>query len=506
MLQAESSPGSAPFFPRSEQELLTSSATQLGQWIRARSISSAEVVETTIRRIEQVNPSLNAVVQTRFEEARAEAREVDERIARASSDEQLPPLLGVPCTIKEFFAVKGLPQTGGLVARRNTRSKQDAPVVARLRAAGAIVVGCTNVPEGGIWIETYNALYGRTNNPWDTRRTSGGSSGGEGAIVAAGGSPFGLGSDIGGSIRVPAAFNGCVGHKPSGRLVPNSGQFPAPSGAALAMLCAGPLVRRVADVMPLLRILAGPDAGDPVCRAMPLGDPESVQLDRMTVYVAPQNARFRASAMMERAVEDAARALERRGAKVVPFDVTKLKRGLEYWAGALSSGSNEDYAELLASGTGNPRIRPVLELIKAAFGRSNHTLPALAVALVGGAAGRLDGSAKRFVTAADAFRAELTELLGDNAVLLHPPFTRPAPRHHDVWRTPFDPAYTAIFNVMETPVTVVPVCFDRDGMPVGVQIIAAPGRDHVSVRAALAVEEHFGGWTMATPRGARASA
>ncbi len=493
-------PSAAPL--RSERDLLTAAAVDLAQWIKARTISSAEVVELAIRRIEQVNPSLNAVVHTRFEKARDEARETDRALARG---DDLGPFAGVPCTIKEFFAVEGAPQTGGLVARKNTLSMSDAPTVARLRQAGAIVVGLTNVPEGGIWIETYNALYGRTNNPWDTRRTSGGSSGGEGAIVAAGGSAFGLGSDIGGSIRLPAAFCGIVGHKPSGRLLPNGGQFPAPSGAALAMLCPGPMVRRVRDVMPLLSVLAGPDASDPYCAEMPLGDPATVSLEGLVVHVAKDNGRFRSSEAMQRAIDDAARALERRGARVVRFDEKKLSRGLEYWAATLASGVSEGYDELLASGTGKERISAARELVKGALGRSNHTLPALIVALLGSAMTKLGTkTTEDLARRAASFREEMRELLGDGGVLLHPPYTRVAPRHHDVWRTPFDAAYTALFNVLETPVTVVPVGFDAQGMPVAVQIIAAPGRDHVSVRAAQAVEDHFGGWTLSTPRGAHA--
>lgn len=486
---------------RSETDLLTASAVDLSRWLRAREVSSAELVDTTIRRIERVNPALNAVIHTRFEQARREAAAADERLAK---DPSPPPFLGVPCTIKEFFALEGAPQTGGLVARRGNISQADAPTVARLRAAGAIVVGTTNVPEGGIWLETFNAVYGRTNNPWDLRRTSGGSSGGEGAIIAAGGSPFGLGSDIGGSVRIPAAFCGIVGHKPSGRLLPNGGQFPAPSGEALAMLCPGPMVRRVRDVMPLLRVLAGPDPSDPVCVPMELGDPDSVDLRDLTVYVAPHNARFRAQPVMMQAVEDAARALERRGARLVPFDVSKLRRGLEYWAGALASSADESYDELLATGSGRERISIALELLKAGAGRSNHTLPALVVAAAGSIVGRFSGATQGLARAAAELRAEIAALLGDRGVLLHPPYTRPAPRHHAVWATPFDPAYTALFNVMETPVTAVPVGFDARGLPVGVQVIAAPGRDHVAVSAAQAIEDHFGGWMLATPPQARA--
>src|SRR5690606_20427369 len=193
----------------------------------------------------------------------------------------------------EFFAVEGLPQTGGLVARRGCVARSDAPVVRRLRDAGAIVLGGTNVPAGGLWMETENRLYGRTNKPWDLGRTPGGSSGGEGAAVACGGAAFGLGSDIGGSVRIPAAFCGTVGHKPTGRMVPNAGQFPAPEGEASAFLTPGPLARRVRDLMPLLRVLAGPDPGDPVTRPFELGDPSEVDLRGVTVIPLAEAGRVR---------------------------------------------------------------------------------------------------------------------------------------------------------------------------------------------------------------------
>ncbi len=479
----------------SDEDLLRAPAVELAARIRARKLSSAELVEATIARMLAVNPLLNAVVHTRLIEARAEARAVDEQVRRG---EPVGPLAGVPCTIKEFFAVTGAPQTAGLVARRGHVSQQDAPLVARLRAAGAIVIGTTNVPEGGIWGETYNALYGRTNNPRDLARTSGGSSGGEGAIVASGGSVFGLGSDIGGSVRIPAAFCGIVGHKPSGRLLPNGGQFPAPKGPALAMLCPGPMVRSVRDVMPLLRVMAGPDPSDPFCRAMPLGNPEELSLRDLVVHVARNNHRHTPRDVMVRAVDDAAHALARRGATVREFDVTKLARGLEIWAGALAQGADESYDRLLATGQKREKVPVMIELAKLALGRSHHTLPALAVAGLGGLVGRLGSSTERFARMGAELRAELDQLLGDRGVLLHPPYTRPAPRHHDMWRTPFDAAYTALFNVLETPVTVLPIHYDGD-LPVAVQVIAAPGRDHVSVRAALALEEEFGGFRLATP-------
>ncbi|MCO4746518.1 MAG: amidase, partial [Proteobacteria bacterium] len=182
--------------------LLDQSARQLAAGIRSREVSPLEVVDAHIARIEQVNGAINALAVDRFAAARAEAREAGELIAR-SDPRELPPLLGVPFTVKEFLAVSGMPQTGGLVRRRHHIASEDATTVARVRRAGAICLGVTNAAEAGLWSETTNRVYGRTRNPWDLRRTSGGSSGGSGALVAAGGVPFDLGADVGGSIRIP---------------------------------------------------------------------------------------------------------------------------------------------------------------------------------------------------------------------------------------------------------------------------------------------------------------
>ena len=174
--------------------------------------------------------------------------------------------------------MSGMPQTAGLVARRGHLAPEDAPTVARLRAAGAIPVGTTNTSELCMWLESNNQVYGRTSNPYDARRIVGGSSGGEGAIIGAGGSPFGLGSDVGGSIRMPAFFNGVFGHKPSSGLVPNTGQFPSPSGAreGRRYLVTGPLARSARDLPLLLSILAGPDGACDACEPMTLEDSANV--------------------------------------------------------------------------------------------------------------------------------------------------------------------------------------------------------------------------------------
>ncbi|NUO49540.1 MAG: amidase [Polyangiaceae bacterium] len=488
--------------PRTSQrvpstELSKRSLTELSRMLRARTISSLELVDACIARIEGVNPALNAVVATRFEAAREEARAADEALARGAD---VPVLHGVPCTVKDFLAVTGLPQTAGLVARKNAIAKSDAVLVQRLRKAGAIILGTTNIPEGGLYLETSNKLFGRTNNPWDLGRTPGGSSGGEGSIIATGGAPFGIGSDVGGSVRIPAAFCGTVGHKASGGLLPNTGGFPNPPAALSPFLCHGPLVRRVGDVMPLLRVLAGRCADEPGTRDFELGDPDAVDVRGMIVYAIEESGRMPVSEVMKRSVRNAARALADRGAEVREAKLPALKRGFEIWGAMMQeAAAGERYEKILADGTGKEEIDPYGELAKWALGRSNHTFPALAVCAIGRVLERFTSQAARLAEEGRALAAELDAMLGDRGVLLYPPYTRTAPRHGEPMLRPLDVGHTAVFNPLRVPITVVPVGFDAKGLPASVQVIANVGRDHVSIAAARVIEEAFGGWALANP-------
>ena len=263
-------------------ELTRRSATDLARAIREREVTSREVVERHIEVLRRAN--LNAVVVTRFDEALEEADAADERVASGEAD--LPHVLGVPCTIKESFAVAGLPNSAGLLSRKGKPATETAPAAQRLLDAGPILLGLTNLSELTMWIESDNRTYGRTVNAYDRRRTAGGSSGGEGAAIGAGGSPIGIGSDLGGSIRLPAFFNGVFGHKPSTGAVPMTGHFPNSEGDAMRRAVAGPLARRAEDLMPVLRQIAGPAGDDPLERRVELGDPADVEIEGIDVVIS----------------------------------------------------------------------------------------------------------------------------------------------------------------------------------------------------------------------------
>ncbi len=464
--------------------------TELLRRLRARELSPVELLETHIGRLEAVNPLLNAVIATRLDAAREEARRAEARYAAGG---ELPPLLGVPCTIKEFLRVEGMPHTGGGVPRhRDQVAWDDAVVVQRLRAAGAVVVGVTNVPEGGMWMETYNTAFGRTHNPWDLRRTPGGSSGGEAAAVASGAVPFGIGSDIGGSIRIPAAFCGIFGHKPSGFVVPNTGHWPDDPSVS-GYLCTGPMGRSAADLWAILQVIAGPDPGDPGSRPFELEAPDAVDPRELTVYALPGNGRVRVWSEMRFAVARAAAALHEAGAHVVELSPRVLHDAFEIWAAALTRAGSEPYAELLG-------MQPGRELWRLLRGTSEHTAPAVVTAALERLTHPFEGTAQRLLEARDQLQAELETLLGPRGVLLHPPYTRPAPRHIWPMLTPLDFICTGIFNALQMPATVAPVGLTSKGLPLAVQVVGRRGADGLTIAAAGLLERAFGGWSRVTPR------
>jgi len=459
--------------------------------IRRGEVTSREVVEVHIEHIERVNPGLNAIVADRFEAARQEAQQADSAVA-ANGGEDLPPLHGVPCTIKECFALQGMPNTSGLVSRIGLEVKENATAVARLKAAGAIPLGVTNTPELCMWFETFNRVYGRTNNPYDRRRTAGGSSGGEGAIIGAGGSPLGLGSDVGGSIRLPAFFNGIFGHKPTGGMVPGTGQFPIAENEALRYLTTGPLSRRAEDLMPLLRIMAGPDGKDQGCRAFELKDPAMVRIENLTVLNVTDNGAIRVSPDLRETQRRCASALEEKGAQVKEVRIDRLKKSFDIWSAMLSDAGGTPFTTLLGGGAA---VNPFWELLKWTIRRSSHTVPAIVLVVIEKMLKYTPGRVRRLVRMGQELRSELLELITPSVVMLYPSFHRPAPFHYLPLLRPFDAAYTAIINVMELPSTQVPLGLNKKGLPLGLQVVGLRGYDHVTIAVAMELEKHFGGWT-----------
>lgn len=475
--------------------LLTAPVHVLAARVRSGELSPVELVDAHVRRIEAVNGRINALVGERFGAARAEAHRAEAAL-RTTPPGDLPPLHGIPCTIKEFVAVEGMSWTAGLEARRGVTAPEDSTVVRRLRKAGAIVLGVSNAPEGGLWMETYNTLYGRTRNPYDLRRSPGGSSGGEGALVASGASPFGIGSDVGGSIRIPAGFCGVCGHKGTGGLVPNTGHHPPAPARGGTYLCTGPLARSVDDLALVLSVISGPDDRDVACTRR-FSAAEAPPLSALTVHALEDNGAVSVRASVRQGVRDAAQALASRGAAVRhDTRIAGLKRSFLLWSAMLSEAADTHYDVIL--GDGDPvQLGP--ELGRWLAGRSRHTIAGLLLTIGDKLVSAVPQDLAPLVEEGRRLRDELETLLGDSGVLLLPVYSRPAPRHRDSWRTATDAQYTAIFNVLELPVTVVPVGFESRGLPLSVQVVGARGQDALTLATARAIEQELGGWKLAEP-------
>lgn len=302
------------------------SASEIARRVARKEISAVEVTKAFVARIQEVNPRLNAVVVPRFEEAVKEAVAADEQ---QSSGEPLGPLHGVPITIKECFHLAGTPSTIGLDSPTHRRLiENDGISVARLRRAGAIVLGKTNLPQLMIWHESDNPVYGRTNNPWDLSRTCGGSTGGEAAIVAARGSPLGIGNDLGGSIRVPCHFCGIHGIRPTSLRMPRSGSARTLRGFETFITQTGPMSRHVEDLWLGLQVLTdqsdGYVAGDVV--PMPIKHPAEVQINKLKIVAWTNDGVFSPSSGIVRAVKEAIAALRTCGAEVIEFDAAEVDR------------------------------------------------------------------------------------------------------------------------------------------------------------------------------------
>src|SRR5579863_2467799 len=291
-------------------------AVAMAEKIRTKKLSPVELVEAHLAQIEKLNPRLNAFIQVDRERARRAARVAESDVMRG---ETLGPLHGVPLSIKSSIDVAGLRCEAGTRLRAGLVACQDAPLVTRLRNAGGIILGTTNTPELLMAWETDNLLYGRSNSPWDQERTPGGSSGGEAAAIAAGMSAGGVGSDGGGSIRVPAHFSGICGLKPTPGRIPATGHFPTSVGPFALLGVVGPMARTVDDLKLIFEVMQGPDDGESCAAPVPVRWPSDAELKRLRIGYFEDDGRTPVTADTRSAVRAAAEALKRAGFVVEPF-------------------------------------------------------------------------------------------------------------------------------------------------------------------------------------------
>ena len=458
-------------------EVCTLSGTAQARLIRSGEISASELMEAHLRRIEKVNPCLNAAAEVLDETARESAARVDR--ARAEGN-PLPPLAGVPFSIKDSIDVEGTVCTAGTLGRKSAApSLRDATVVARLRAAGAIPIARTNLPDLLFAFESDNLIRGRTNNPYDFSRTSGGSSGGEAALIAACGSTFGLGSDAAGSVRLPAHFCGIASIKPTSGRLPRTGHVPPAGGWIETLWQIGPMARRVEDLASMLSLLAAPDSQDHTVIGMPFGDPEQVRMKDLRIAFFTDNGIVPAEPETIAVVREAAAALEP--------DVNRIEE-------RRPQGVEESYElEMRMIGPdGGDGLRAFLNAIGST--RTHRLLEGWLMKLEPYRT-TIDGFAE-YWAALDRFRTRMFAFLEDYDAIISPVFPQAALPHGSSIedRTFQGFSYTMTHNLTGWPAAVVRCGQTPAGLPIGVQIAARPWREDVALRIAAHLEQAFGGW------------
>jgi Asp-tRNA(Asn)/Glu-tRNA(Gln) amidotransferase A subunit family amidase len=463
-------------------ELNFLSAATMATMLRRKKVSPVELVRAHFERIHELNPRLNAFVALDEARAHRDARTLE---GEAVAGNFRGPLHGIPVSVKSSIDVKDLPCESGTRLRAGHVATRDAVLVSRLRAAGAVLLGVTNTPELLMAWETDNLLYGRTNSPWDLARTPGGSSGGEAAAIASGCSAGGVGSDGGGSIRVPAHFSGICGLKPTPGRIPSTGHFPESAGPFALIGVVGPMARTVADLQALFEVMAGPDDGDLSPAPVPLRKIARDDLRRIRVGYFEDDGRTPVTAETRTAVRTAAEALSRAGFEVAPFRPEGLEEARQLWwklfgtaGGMVLRPLTKGYESELS-----PLLKEFLGWVAAEPPHSGDTL--------------LDTWLRR-----DIVRRRTLAQMQQFPILLCPAAAIPAFRHGerswvvegqtvnylDAW------SYTEFFNLLGNPGAVVPVSQSPEGLPIGVQIVGRPWEEELVVAVAAEVERECGGF------------
>lgn len=451
------------------------------EMLRSGQISITELAEAHIAQIERLEPALNVFADFDAERVRAEARRMD--AAREQQAWQEKPLYGLPVTVKSSIAAAGFRCEIGSLLHRGDMPAEDAVVVARLRAAGALILGTTNCPEFLMAYETANLLHGRTRNPWDLERTPGGSSGGESAAIAAGMSAAGLGSDSGGSVRVPAHFTGICSLKPTPGRFPGAGHLPPCVGPFAILGAIGPMARTMKDVALLFRVLGGQDRNDPVSPPVARRELSLDELRGNVIGYFEDDGLVPVTPETRAAVQAAAQALREAGFRVEPFrpETLELLRKL-WWKFFVQCGAM--FYESAIRGK-REQLSPIFsEFLSIA----ESVAPLSATEL-------LDAWAEL-----DLLRARTLAEMRRYPVLLCPVASVPAFRHGErTWTIEgrqlgyLDAVrHTQWFNALAAPAAVVPVGKSPEGLPIGVQVVARPFEDEVALGIAGAVDEAFG--------------
>jgi Asp-tRNA(Asn)/Glu-tRNA(Gln) amidotransferase A subunit family amidase len=456
-----------------------STISEAARDIRSKKLSPVELVESHLGRIASLEPRLNAFVHLDADRARAQARAAETAV---SVSEPPGPLRGVPLTIKSCIDVAGWPCPAGSLLRKDYVPRTDAPLVARLKSAGAVLLGNTNTPEFLMAYETDNLLTGKTSNPWNLKYSAGGSSGGEAAAIAAGCSMGGVGSDGGGSLRVPAHFCGICGLKPTPGRIPTTGHFPSGAGAFGWIGVVGPMARTIADVRALFEVMAGPDAGDAHSAPVPVSSYPEKDLRSTRIGVLESSALGQGTPETRAAIDRAAKMLSDHGFAVESFEMRGLDRAFELWWFFFG---------------------PVIaHLLNANLSGHESQLSPMLCEYLSHAASPNPVSLDQFLQACaerDLLRERILRQMGNVPILLSPVSSAPAFRHGagnynpgtgylDTMR------FSQWLNLTGFPGASVPISFSNEGLPIGVQIIGRPFEEELVLAVAEALEKSRGAW------------
>lgn len=494
-------PSRRGYLPPITNSILLLPASKLAKKIKKGKLKSSDVVATYIERCKQVHPHLNAIVDDNFEDALKEAHIIDDKIqdelngGRPFAPKTLAdfPFLGVPFTAKNSIMAKGKTFSGGVYARKDIVGGRDAVAIERMKTiGGAIFLGLTNVPELVMWQDTFNRVDGRTNNPYDKARIPGGSSGGEGAIIAACGSVIGIGTDIGGSVRLPAFCCGIFGHKTTPRQIAEDGVFPEYSHIRNGVNTLGPMCRYAADIRPMLKVLAGDNLSLP--KEAPLN------ISNLNVHYLHQLDDPMVSPVDKEiigAINKTIKYLGERGAHIYKLDTERkfadMKNTFQIWSAAMHDPDHRLFIDFLTDGK-RQEMNPYWELFKCALGlQKKYTASVMMFALseeLGLWRANIDANKEMW----QRIKADFHQLLGPNGVLIAPTMPESAMKHNESLSKFSSFQFTSLFSALNVAVTNVPMGLDRKGMPIGIQIIATAKNDNLSIQVAEALEDHFGGW------------
>ncbi len=466
------------------KELIFESACKLAQLIRSKEVSPVELVEAHIRRIEEVNPRLNAFVTTTFERAMDEARAAEQKIGRMSGTR---PLLGVPVSIKDTIDTAGIRTVAGTRLREAFVPETDAPVVERLKRAGAIILGKTNVPECAMDYRSENPVFGATRNPWNTDHVPGGSSGGEGAAIASGCSAAGIGSDLGGSIRVPSHFCGITGLKPTPGRIPGTGHFPASIGPFALGCSLGPMARRVEDLALMLKVLAGFDPSDPASVPMPFQHPPSAHSERderwRRVMFYTDDRISPVTQATRLTVKRAAETLAGLGYRVEERRPKGLERAHDLWFAWLGMTGVPAVIQLYEGK--EELMGPLIEGLKRIIEQRPLTVEQLMSAWF----------------ERDLLRASVVNEMTDWPIILAPVTATPAFKQGHQGGFEIEGreveylkafSYAQAFNLLGLPAVALPCGRSPEGLPIGVQLVGRPFEEEDLLVTAALLEEALG--------------